>query len=99
MFMTEHSYGVRIVHLVYPVGIPEKVAAVATGGTSLSKCLATIKLRPADEAVKKFILKLAPLWGTAKVWRLRFTESAARTLLLRGLFAACGGAPYIYGEV
>ena len=88
MFMTEHSYGVRIVHLVYPVGIPEKVAAVATGGTSLSKCLATIKLRPASVAVKKFILKLAPLWGTAKVGRFRFTKTARKTLLLRGLPAA-----------
>ena len=86
--MTEHSYVVRIVHLAYPVGISEGGAAAGTGGTSISKCLATIKLRPADEAVKKFILKLAPLWGTAKVGRFRFTKIGPKTLLLRGLPAA-----------
>ena len=88
MLMTEHSYVVRIVHLAYPVGISEGGAAAGTGGTSISKCLATIKLRPADEAVKKFILKLAPLWGTAKVGRFRFTKTGRKTLLLRGLPAA-----------
>lgn len=88
MLMTEHSYVVRIVHLAYPVGISEGGAAAGTGGTSISKCLATITLRQANEPVKKFIHKLAPLWGTAKVGRFRFTESSPKTLLLRGLPAA-----------
>ena len=99
MFATEHSYPARIVHLAWAVGIPALRAAVYAGGSSISNCLATQKLRPRRAWAKKFIHKLAPLWGTAKVWRLRFTELAPRTLLLRGLFAARGGAPYIYGEV
>lgn len=88
MLMTEHSYVVRIVHLAYPVGISEVSAAAGTGGTSISKCLATITLRQANEPAKKFIHKLAPLWGTAKVGRFRFTKSPPKTLLLRGLPAA-----------